>query len=170
MVECGQDADGGLHAAHHVEQRDARPHGFAIGVAGQAHHAGDGLHHEVIAGQWCAEAWAEPGDGRVDDARVRLPHRLVVEAEPGHAAGLHILDEDVGLVRQRKGDGPIRGVLQVKGYGALVAIYRQVVGGLTITRWRRPRASVVTFRAFDLDDVGAHVGQQHGAVRPGQDA
>ena len=44
---------------------------------------------------------------------------------------------------------------------------RAIVAGRNVGARRRPPAQRITFRCFDFDDVGATVGQQLGAVRPG---
>ena len=51
VAQRGEHADRGVQPGHHVEDRDARAVRRSVGVAGQAHQAGDGLHDEVVAGQ-----------------------------------------------------------------------------------------------------------------------
>ena len=68
-VQRRQHADRGVQPGHHVEDRDAGAVGLAVGGAGQAHQAGDGLHDQVVAGQRRpARTAAEAADRGVDDA------------------------------------------------------------------------------------------------------
>src|SRR5262249_41130994 len=60
--------------------------------------------------------------------------------------------------------------LEVEGQAALVAVHGHEVGRFT-AKEGRPAASVVAPSGLlQLDHVGAHVAQHHGAERPGQDA
>ncbi len=81
LVEGGQDADGRVHAGHHVEDRDAGAVGVAVGRAGEAHQPRDGLHDEVVARELGALLGAaEPADRGVDHARVG--RRTVSKSRP----------------------------------------------------------------------------------------
>ena len=67
-------------------------------------------------------------------------------------------------------DRQIVRVGEVEHDRALVAVDGQVVGADIAAGRRHPVPGVVAGRALDLDHVGAEVGQQHRAVRPGEHA
>ena len=81
--------------------------GWPARGAGQAHQPGHALDQEVVAGQLRAAGGAEAADRAVDDRLVAGPDGVVVQAEAGQAAGLEVLDHDVGpggqLVRELPG-------------------------------------------------------------------
>ena len=171
VMQGGQDRDGRVQARHDVEHRDARPVRRPVRVTGQAHQAGHGLDHEVVAGQVLAPGRAETADRGVDDGRVDGADRVVVEAELGEPAGLEVLHEDVRapgeLLRQRE----VALLAQVQRHRPLVAVDGQEVGGSPVPGDRRdPAAGVVAARALHLDHIRTEIAQQHGAVGPGQDA
>ncbi len=98
-----------------------------------------------------------------DEARIDLTQRLVAEAEPVHHAGTEVGDDDVGLFRHAPDDTCPFLVLQVDDRAAFVAVDRKEVGALAgHERWS-VTASSVAVRRLDLDDVGTHITQQHGA-------
>lgn len=170
VVQGGEDPDRGVVAGHHVEHRDPGPVGRAVGVTGQAHQAGHGLHHQVVAGHVTPGTGSETADGRVDHARIGGTDAVVAEPEPVHAAGPEVLDDDVGAAGQFAGGGHVVGLAQVERDRALAPVDAEEVGGLVVSHRRPPGAGVVTGPALDLDHVGAQVGQEHGGVGAGQDA
>src|SRR5262249_53669348 len=121
---------------------------------------------------------AEAGDRTVDQPRVQRVEALPVEAVLLQSADLEVLDQDVGLRRQAADDRRAFRTCKINGYGAFVAIAREVVGALAaagvvraLEPGRAPGAGVVAAPGlFDLDHVSAEVGEDLGAPRPGQDA
>ena len=169
-VEGREDPDRRMHAGDDVEDRDPRSEGGALGVAGEAHEAGDGLDHEVVAREVAALlAAAEAADRRIDDAGVARGDAVVVEPEARQAAGLEVLDEDVGATGELVGEAAVLLALEVEGDGALVPVDGEVVGRGLAAHRRHPAAGVVTARGLDLDDLGAEVGEEHRRVWPGED-
>ncbi len=70
------------------------------GMPGDRHEAAHALGDLVDPGAALIGAvLAEAGDAAVDDARVDLPDRLVIDAEAVLHGGFEILDDDVGLLR-----------------------------------------------------------------------
>ena len=60
--------------------------------------------------------------------------------------------------------------LQIEGDALLVAVDAEEIGAPAADE-RLPRPGVVAVaRVFDLDDLGAHVAEEHGAERTGEDA
>ena len=99
---------------------------------------------------------------RVDDARVDLRERLVVDAEAVLHVGPEVLDHHVGLLDQAQEDREAFRRLQVERDAALVAV--QV---LEVRPSRGPPGlAAPPLRRLDLDDVGAPVGELAHAVGP----
>ena len=165
-----KDADRPVQSGHHVEHRDAGPERRTVGIAGEAHQPGHGLHDQVVAGQPRALGGAEPADREVHQARVDGRRGVVVEAELGERAGLEVLDRDVRPAQQLLGLRPVLVDTEVEHDRALVAVDRQVVGRDAVLLRRDPRPRVVAGGSFHLDHGGPEVGEQHRAVRPGEDA
>jgi hypothetical protein len=162
-----------------LRERSRPAAGQVIAFAGDAHQPAHALDHEVIAGAAGVRAGlAEAGDGAVDQARVELLQAFVVQAVLGQAAHLEVFNQDVALQRQfahqlgaaRRGD--------VQRHRQLVAVGGQVIrsfGGVVarlVLQVRRPPGPRVVARAgaFDLDDLGAEVGEVLGAPGTRQDA
>ena len=97
---------------------------------------------------------------------------LVAQAQAIHDAAAIVLDHGVGAVAQPHHQLAALGLLEVDGDRLLVAVDRgevaaeglQLVVGVVGT----DDARVVAVERLDLDDLGALVGQQHGAERTGQ--
>ncbi len=159
-----RDAVGGRHAGDEIGDGVAHLDGRPVGKAREVHHAGLALHDEVVARpRGLGAALAEPGDRAVDQPRVRFAKGLEAEAEALHRAGTEVLQHYIGARDEPAQDGlPLRR-LEVEGEALLAAINRHEVGGLA-PREGRPSARVVSLaRLLDLDDLGAHVAQRHGA-------
>ncbi len=169
VAECGEDADRGVVAGHHVEHGYPGPVGRPVRVSRQAHEARDGLHHEVVAGDVPAGSGAEAGDRRVDQPGVVLPDRVVVQSVLRHAAGLEVLDQDVRPAGEAPGDLGVVRVPQVERDRTLPPVDPEVVGRDLVACRGHPGAGVVAGRSLDLHDVGPQVGEQHRGVRPGKD-
>ncbi|MCY1547953.1 hypothetical protein D9M68_840370 [compost metagenome] len=108
---------------------------------------------------------AEAGHAAVDEARVGRAQAFLVEAVLLEAAGLEVLDHDVGLRRHLLQQRLPFGRGHVDGDRTLVAVAGGEVAGLVgvvavrvLHEGRAPGARVVADAgAFDLDDVGAQV-------------
>jgi hypothetical protein len=103
-IERGQDGIAGIQAREHVDHGHAHLQraaaGLAIGMAGDAHQAAHGLHHQVIAGALGIRAvLAKAGDGAVHQARVQRLEALIVQTVLREAAGLEVLHHHIGLLR-----------------------------------------------------------------------
>ncbi len=182
-VQRGQDGVAGVQAGEHVHHGHAdlqRPAtGLPVGMAGDAHQAAHGLHHQVIAGAFgIRPVLAEAGDGAVDQARVQRFQAGVVQPILRQTADLEILDHHVGLGGHAAQQRLALGVGHVHGDAALVAVAGGEVAGLArvaasvvLQEGRAPVARVVTgLGALDLDHVGAQIGQHLGAPGTGKHA
>ncbi|KAF5299039.1 hypothetical protein FQA39_LY19195 [Lamprigera yunnana] len=128
-IQRGQDGaareDAGEHISHryaHFQRAAAR---FTVGVAGDAHQAAHGLHHQVVARtRRVGAGLAEAGDGAVDEARVDFLQAVVIQAIGFEPADLEVLDQDVGLFGHLDDQRLAFGRCHVDGDAALVAVAR----------------------------------------------
>ena len=95
---------------------------------------------------------------------VALADGIVIQAEALEAAGLEVLDEDIGAVGKLLRQPQVFCILEVEDDRSLVTVDGQVVGGDAVADGRYPGAGIVARRAFDFDDGRAEVAEQHGAV------
>ena len=105
-------------------------------------------------------------DGAVDEAGVHLRQLGIVKAQPLHHAGTVVLDQDVDGAGQLLDRGDRLGTLEVEHDGPFAGIElpEHRAGAIAL---HRTAAHQVALGRFDLDDVGAHVGEQPAAVGPG---
>ncbi|MNN09333.1 hypothetical protein D3C81_1222110 [compost metagenome] len=168
----GEHGGGGVQAGEDIGQRHADFHragtDFLIGAPGNAHQAAEALDHEVIARAFGVGAGlAETGDRAVDQLRIDLLQRRIVEAIRLKSADLEVFQHDVGFCRQFADDALAFRLGEVDGDGLLVAVGRKEIGRLAgvapvgvLEERRAPVAGVVAdVRALDLDHFGAEVGE-----------
>ena len=159
------------HAGAHVDNRHAVFRRLPIRLAADAHQARLRLQHEIIAGQRSlGPARSVAGDGAANEPRSRLLEPGVGEAPFVQRSQPEIIDEDVGFLDQPGKDFLPGRVGHVERQGALVAVDAEKIGGLGADERRAPMPRIVAVVGrLDLDDVGAHVAQHHGAERTGED-
>ena len=147
---------------HAVTQRGASRH------AGDAHQPAHGLRHEVEAGPGAVGTGrAEARDRAVDEAGVGVRKVLVGETLALHGARPHILHQHVHGLGHASNDVDASGGAEIDDHATLVAVDPQERRGLAVDEGRPGPPYVVAVRLLDLYHVGAHVGQEHGAERPG---
>ena len=99
IVEREDHRLGQQQARGEVGDRDADPHRAAARLAGDRHQPAHALRDLVDAGPCgVGAALAEARDRAVDDARIDLGHRLVVDLQPVLHVGAVVLDHDVGVL------------------------------------------------------------------------
>ena len=166
LIQGHQDAHAEIGAGVVVADGGTNLARGAVPEAGDAHHAAHGLGHDVVGGaggQLAGEA--EAADGAVDDAGVDLLHLLIGEAQTLQHAHLVVLANHVGGLQQLGEDLLALFALQVQGHALLVAVDVGVVAAEAVLHGA-PAAGLITGgRGLDLDDLGAVVGQVHGAER-----
>ena len=188
VAQGGLDGHGGVQAGEqvghghaHLLRATARQ---VVAFAGDAHQAAHALDGVVVAGALAVGAGlAKAGDGAVHQAGVDGAQALEVKPVAGHVAHLVVLHEHMGVLHQLADQRLAFGLGDVAGDGALVAVGAQVVGGFgrvcAVTpaqKWRAPAAGVVAAgvaaagRSFDLDHIGAEIGQGLRAPGPGEHA
>jgi hypothetical protein len=155
----GVDARGREQRGAVTGQREAQEHRAVDATGLLPHQARTGLHQGVPsrAIRRAARA-AVRGDGAVDEARVAGEQRVTPDAEALRHAGREALEHHVGAVGELEEAFVVAGVLQVEHDAPPAA---QPHGR------RCERAERVTAGWFDLDDVGAMVGEQHAGEGPG---
>ena len=131
---------------------------------------------DVVAdGRRTGAVLAEAGERAVDEARVDVAQRLVVDAEALDDAGAKAFEDDVGGLREAVEDVAGGLVAQIEDDAALVAS-EGVVGARPFQRAGvddlvGAEGAVQSFgRRFDDDDVGAEVAEEHRAEGAGRQA
>src|SRR6185503_10526339 len=130
-------------------------------------HAAHALRDQVVAaarGVWAGIA--EAADLAIDQSRIDLFQRFVTESQALRYAGPVILDKHIHLRRQAPHDLDALGRLEVHGEAALAAVHRHEGRAVAVLLRRAQLARRLALaRRLDLDHVGAHVGEVHGAER-----
>ena len=178
-----------LAAALGIEQRDHdahhRAHGAAeqvadlnVGQCGRRAGGTDLVEHasvaqvvDVVAGaRRIRTGLAVAGDAAQHDARVARGQGLVAEAEARHHARTKAFDDHVGGFDQAQEQRAPFGVLEVQAQAALVAV-DDLVEPARVAAHRAHGARVVAGAGvFDLDDVGAVIGEVLGGQGAGEEA
>jgi hypothetical protein len=97
-----------MEPGDHIEDRYPGAVCRPIRRAGQAHQAGERLHHEVVAGDVRRlGGGAKSTDRCVHDPWVSRTHGVVAELEATHRPRLEVLDQDVGTMAKGHGEGAI---------------------------------------------------------------
>ena len=119
---------------------------------------------DVVAGHRRVGTVLTPsGHATEDEAGVALEADIGPEAEALDHAGPEALDETVGRLHQRQERLEPVGVLEVDADRAPAPVEDLLGRGRRVTAEHR-------LGAVDAQDLGAHVGQHHGAERSGADA
>ena len=166
-LQGGDDTVGGSQSAGDVGEIGADRYRRAAFPAGGADDAGHALQQQVLPGAGGERAvLAVAGERAVDERRIERAQAFGVEAEPGHDAGPEIVDERIAAGREAADDFLALGPPQIDGEAAFVAVAGEERGAVAV----HPHAAglprrVTRFAGFDLDDVGAHVGQHLGTER-----
>ena len=110
--------------------------------------------------------------GEGDDVRLDLPQRLVTEAEAVHRTGGEIIADDIGLLHQAADEVAAFFRLQIERQAFLAAVARREIAAAvgTIDAVLERAADAHRIRAghaFDLDDLGAEIGEDFRAERAG---
>ncbi len=93
---------------------------------------------------------------------------LVIERVAGEVTDLEVLDQNVGARRQGPDDLLTARVFEVHSQTLLAAVHREVVGALAARERGSPTARIFTSERLELPDRGPEIGQQLGAVGPGE--
>ena len=167
LQQRDEDADRRIEPGAEIRDRDADAHRPPAGLAGNRHEPAHALGDLIEARPLGVRAvLTEAGKARVDEAGVERAECLVVDAEPVLHVGPVVLHHHVGLGGEALEDGDALRLLEVESEAPLVAVQILEVGAVAgldgiVRRPRRPGR-------FDLDDVGAPVGElaRRGRPRP----
>src|SRR5918995_6856050 len=108
------------------------------------------------------------GNRAVDEPRVDLVQLIVAEPETLHDPGRERPHQDVGSLGERPQTPPRLGRLEVELDALLAAVQKREVDAVG-PKLRRVRAHLVApLGSFDLDDLGAGLGQYQGRQRSRQ--
>ena len=173
------DAEGSPDRGDGIAHIVADHLGAAFGGASGGHPAAHTLNARVVGGPVGvgaapAVAVAVTGYAGVHQAGIDFAEALVGVSQPAHGAGTPVVEQDVGHAQHVLEGALGDGVAQVQGHAFLVAIDAEVAGadlgavGTFDERMVEARL-VAPPRSFDLDDLGTHVGQDHGTERAGDD-
>ena len=154
--EGGEDAvEGGLGGGVGAGLDGGVGGALAVGEAAEGEHASEaGGDDGLVAGVAGVGTLApEAGDGAVDERGVAGPERLVVRAQRLRLAGAAARHDDVGAPGEAG-----------EGLAALVGLEVEDGAALPPQPHGRVRdgAPGVAAGAFDLDDIGAEIGEHHG--------
>ena len=171
LHERGLDRREGEDAAEHV-CHEHRAAGGPIAIAGIAGERGVEAARRVDDHGVCGAAGgraglAIPGDRAVDETGVERAERLGAEAEAIHHAGAEVLHHHIGFGDKALHQRDRLRILQIEREAAFAGIELPEVGAVAGAQGGA-HAHVVAFGRFDLDDIGAEVGEQARAVRAGQ--
>ena len=156
LEQRGDDAEREVDAGTGVADGDPGAHRAFAGPAGDRHEPAHALRDLVEAGAvGVRPVLPEAADAGVDDARIDLAHRLVIDAEPQFHLRPVILNDHIRGLRHLLEDRHPFGRLEVQRHAPLVAVHVLEI---------RPVPAVVhgpfLFSGLlDLDDVGAPVGK-----------
>ncbi len=139
-------------------------------MAGDGHDAAQALDNHVIGRFFrLRPGVAEARGGGVDQPRVAGVQRFPAQAEFFHCAGAEVFHQHVGVLQQALKDGPVLRLFQVQRDGFLAAVDGGEIERVAMLE-RAVGARIVALRGFHLNDAGAELVQQQGAVGAGQDA
>jgi hypothetical protein len=172
LVRVGrQDAGHRQDAGVDVGDRVAGLGGRASGFAGDGHQAGKALRDQVEAAFVRIRAvTAVSGHRAVDQAGVDFLEDVVAQPQPFQGAAAVVLGQDVGLLHHGQQDLASLRMLQVEGDAALVAVQDHERRRHAVHARLAVAARIVAAgELFDLDHVGAHIGQHHAARGAGHD-
>jgi hypothetical protein len=166
-----QDALHGVERRQAVGDRHADLGRSRFRKPGHVHQPRLALDDHVVAGLRSAGAGgAVAGDRTVNEPPVQSAHPIGPESQPLERARPEVLDEHVGVANQVLEQLAAFRRFQIDGNALLVPVDTQEIGAPAVHE-RCPRSRVVAMAGvLDLDDLGAHVAEQHRAQGSGQHA
>jgi hypothetical protein len=166
-MQRGEQPDGEMQASARVADLCAGDERRTVRHAGGAHRAAHRLRHVLVSlevGVWPARA--EALDRAHHDLGVDLVDLLPGEAEPLEHARAEVLHHDVRLLQQVDEHLLALVGLHVDRDRALVAVEHREIQAVGVRHVAQLAARRVALRILELDDVGAHPGEELRAGRP----
>ena len=168
----GLNGIGGKQTGSDIGNGDSDLHGFALGLARNAHHPAPALNNEIVAGQVLVRAGlAIAGNRTIDQPDVLLSELFIAQPQRRHFPGFEVLNQHIADADQTP-DQRLSGLgFEIDGDAFFIAVGTQVIRAFPAGKRRPPGPGIIpAARPFDLDDLSPQVSQSHGAERPGQDA
>ena len=159
-------ASAAVSPPHEIDDREPESGRHAVRFPGHGEVAGLGLHHVVEARPGGALVVAAVGrEVHTDEARVDGAEAGIVEPERARQIAAQIVDESVRAPSQALQDLAAARFLQVQRQAALVAAEGLVEEAVAVFGVGQDMAAHLAagLVVLDLDDVGAEVGEVHGA-------
>ena len=114
-------------------------------------------------------ALAEASAMDIDDARINRLDAFIIQPQPFHPGQPDIVEEHIGMFQQFENDRLVVGILAVERDRFLVAVERgknrAEIAGRTVPGVAHHVAGKFALAIFDLDHVGAHVGEVESGKR-----
>jgi hypothetical protein len=149
-----------VDAAHEIDQGRAGLDRRPVGKAGHAHDPRGRLNrhvHRQIVPVWPADA--EPGPGRIDQARVDFAQPAPTDAETVHRAGREIFEQYIGALDHAEQQFAAARVLEVQCDRVLVLVQHRKGEGGALARLGAPAPRLAVQR-LDLDHERAGLREQ----------
>jgi hypothetical protein len=166
LVQRGEDALHRPHAGAQIADRQADRGRRPVRLAGDMHDAAHALRDQVkAAAAGMGTVIAEPGELGVDQPWKLLVQRLEAQPDAGHHGRTIVLDQHVHIGDELEKQCPSFPLLVVKSNALLIAVdVTEVSVALAAVA---PSAGRIPLpRPFQLDDLRAHIGEDHRAERP----
>ena len=109
-------------------------------------------------------------DAAHDQVRVQLGEPRLAEAHAGEHAGPVVLDQHVGPLEETGQDGLALLGVEIEGDRLLVPVELGEVPRQAVHDRALPANGIALARRLDLDDLGAHVAEEHAAERARENA
>ena len=136
---------------------------LAVGFARQIHYAGVAFGDQVVTGPVGALAGeTEPAYGDVYEIRLDRPEGLWIDAELCRDSGRLIHHDHVTPGREFTQNLQTFWLRVIQAQAPLISVHAQEPERFSVEEWWSPGARVIADpRTLDLEDLGAHVGEQH---------
>ncbi|MCY1530032.1 hypothetical protein D9M68_652060 [compost metagenome] len=169
-AQGGGDGEGAVQARRKIRHRHPALDGFPARFAGDAHQPAHGLDGQVEPAFLRTRPRLPIGRNRtIDESGIHFAQLGIAQPQAVHHARPIVFDQHVCARRQLARQGQVSRVLQVQRHRPLVAVERGEVLAVAVGDGRPAAQRIAAFGVLDLDDVRAHVRQQHAAKRARRD-
>ena len=174
VVQRGRDGEHRVERPADVSEGVFESQRPTILVSHRAVEAGQGPDGRSVGAQVAQRAvLSGGGNGCHDDVGLDGAERFIAEAQTIHHTGREVLDDNIAAGRQSFGEFDSLRFADVEGNAQLAAVdvveHRVLFGvGLVADDGSAQSHIVQTLAGFNLDDLGAHVGQNHAGDGAGQ--
>ena len=168
MAQRRQHADHAVQRGQRVADRDAHAHRHPTGLGREVTQTTHRLAEHAEAGLARIRAGLpEARDAQHDQPGIERVQRVPAEPPALQGAGLEVLDQHVGLGRERAHRLLALGRAQVERHRALVARLHLPPHRGAVAQQPPGAQRIAALDRLDLDDVGAEVGERLAGERPG---